>query len=508
MWQRIKLNQKTQTLFVLLAIVIPFTLSLVQILSINLTLWYDNSRDLLSAWDNLTKVTLIGPTSGIPGIFYGPYWIWLLSLGLFFSKNPLIVTIITATIPYFILFPLIWFNLKKFFDITSLTTCWLLFIFSSGMSYATRLWNLYPAPLITLAVIYFIAQADFNDLTKKQAGFGLVIGFLTGLLINFDISFGIAFLAGVIIFLIADSGISFFQSIKKLKKKIMTTRLSILGFIILGFGIAFLPTVLFEIRHGFHQTQTLLHTLSKYGAVVTVTGMNKSQILITFLKTFGALLYLPAFFAGILLFLLIGTCSYFIYKQKIKLGKSDKRILLLISSLFLGNLFIYLTAKNPVWDYHFVGVDILFLLLLTFFSTKLSLFRKGLLIYAIITVVISVGTYIINFHKQASYFEQQENVVKIITHDAGSQKYIVFAYNSSIYSYDFSFLFRWIANKDVPYDPGLIKQSGKLIYLIVPMKIDSRVQDFIHFRSQPAKYKEVKIWKTESAFEVIKYVKR
>lgn len=34
--------------------------------------WYDPARDMLSALSNLQKPTLIGPTSGIPGVFMDP----------------------------------------------------------------------------------------------------------------------------------------------------------------------------------------------------------------------------------------------------------------------------------------------------------------------------------------------------------------------------------------------------------------------------------------------------
>src|SRR6187551_3411896 len=76
------------------------------VFSASIPFWYDPARDMLMGWDNLHKFTLIGPTTGIPGLFYGPYWIWMLSLGELFSKDPRIVILIVATLPYLILFPL------------------------------------------------------------------------------------------------------------------------------------------------------------------------------------------------------------------------------------------------------------------------------------------------------------------------------------------------------------------------------------------------------------------
>lgn len=493
---------------VFLAILLPLVLSLVLILSINLTFWFDNTRDLLSAWNNIDKLTLIGPPSGIPGLFYGPYWIWLLSFGLLFSKNPLIVTIITATIPYFVLFPLVWFSFNKFFDKTSLILGWLLFMFNSGMTYATQLWNIYPAPLITITIIYLLLVSEFTVITKKQSLISLTTGFLIGLLINFHISFGIAFFFGSAIFLIIDTIQALFQNKKKTIQKIILYKLYSLASISIGFLVSFLPTLLFEVRHGFHQTQTLIHTLFKYGDVVTVTGLNKTQILLMFITTFGNLLHIPTFYAGSVLLLLIATLIFVTVKRKITLKTSDVKILLLISSLFAGTLFIYLTAKNPVWEYHFTSVDVLYLVFLTFFATKLSLFRKGLVLLTIVVVFISFATFVIYFHRHTSHFEQQEDVVKIISADAKKTDYTVYAYNPAIYSYDFSYLFKWMVNKEVPYDPGMITQTANTMYLIVPKRNDARVQDFIQFRSQPKVYKEVKTWTTETDFAILKFIKR
>ena len=61
----------------------PLFLSLKNIIQGNIPFWFDNARDFLLALGNLEKPTLIGPPTGIPGVFYGPYWIWLLSISFY-----------------------------------------------------------------------------------------------------------------------------------------------------------------------------------------------------------------------------------------------------------------------------------------------------------------------------------------------------------------------------------------------------------------------------------------
>jgi hypothetical protein len=72
------MKNKLFWLIALISWVILAVINLYPIIVGNIPFWYDPARDMLSAWDNLHKLTLIGSTSGIPGIFYGPYWIWLL----------------------------------------------------------------------------------------------------------------------------------------------------------------------------------------------------------------------------------------------------------------------------------------------------------------------------------------------------------------------------------------------------------------------------------------------
>ncbi|KKS16580.1 MAG: hypothetical protein UU74_C0038G0001, partial [Candidatus Woesebacteria bacterium GW2011_GWA1_41_7] len=53
--------------------------------------WYDQGRDALVIWDFLYKgkLFLIGPTTGIEGIFRGPWYYWLITPAYFLGNgNP------------------------------------------------------------------------------------------------------------------------------------------------------------------------------------------------------------------------------------------------------------------------------------------------------------------------------------------------------------------------------------------------------------------------------------
>jgi hypothetical protein len=496
--------KKRTTALIVLAIAIPLFLALTTLFYGHVTFWYDNARDLQSAWDNLQKPTLIGPTSGIPGIFYGPYWIWLLSIGVLISKDPVVITFITATIPYFIIFPLVWFRLAKFFGLSTVIIGWLLFMLSTGLVYSTQLWNPYPAPLLTVLIIYLLIIVDHKKISKLHLAYSAFIGLLLGILINFHISFGIGLLLGVIIFLLWDL---LYEIKRKFTKQFWISQFAYYGSICIGFFVAYLPALLFEVRHGFQQTQVLMHTLTKYGDVVAVKGLSKPLILEEFIKTFEKLLHVPETIAGLLMIVLPLSFIILLALKKILLTPAEKRIGMLLLSLFGGILFIYLTAKNPVWEYHFIGVDLVFVLALMFIIKKLSLVKiAAIFLVSVLIVSVSYTHYVNAKTHLPSGLNEQKEIVNLIKNDARSSDYTVIAYSSSIYMYEYSYLFRWLAGKRLSFDPSLNVSSGAR-YLIVPLKADPQVDDFFHFRAPVSQYKTEKILASKN-FKILKEVKR
>lgn len=486
---------------IVLALAIPLFLSLATLFYGHVTFWYDNARDIQTAWNNLQKPTLIGPTSGIPGIFYGPYWIWLLSLGVLISKDPVVVAFITATIPYFILFPLIWFRFSKFFGLTAVIIGWLLFMLSTGLIYSTQLWNPYPAPLLTLAVVYLLITVDHKKIVKSQLLLSALIGFFLGIVINFHISFGIGLLCGILIFLLWDFGIALFKTNKHSRKQQIITRIVYYASIGAGFFVAYLPALLFEVRHGFQQTQVLLNALTQYGDVVAIKGLSKPLILQEFINTFGKILQVPDVVATILIILLLLTFLILLLRKNVTLTQIEKRIAMIILSLLCGIMFIYFTARNPVWDYHFIGVDLILLLALTFLIAKIKIAKIAAVVLMLFIVVsVSYNHFTKSIH--SSGLNEQKAIVNIIKDDAQNSDYTVIAYSSSIYMHEYSYLFRWIANKKISFDPSA-NSSANTLYLIIPSKDDPNVIDFVHFRAPESQYRIVKTLKSGS-FRILK----
>ncbi len=493
-------------------LLITFLLSMVPLLTLffkiwlgEFAFWYDPARDLLSAVDNLSKPTLIGPTSGIPGVFYGPYWIWLLSLGTFFSLDPRVVTLIAITVPYIILFPFILWRFSSTLSPLVLSLLWLLFLLGFN-NYFTDLWNPHLAPLLIIATIFLIFSLN-HSVSIRNLLTTVVAGFTMGLVMNFHLSFGIGMFFGIIMYLIGEN-IYFFIKTKKKKSFILPTILLLSPFF-LGIVFSFAPFLLFEIRHQFLQTTTLLNALFHYGGVVSLQGLSHTEILLKFLESMAKLVQIPILLAGI--FLLVGLVHYLISykKRKDQIKGNEIKLLSIVSSITLGVLFIYLTAKNPIWDYHFIGVEVLFLLLIGIIINKSSLLKKILTVWVVILVMISMYAFFSKVGKEhtviAGTLIAKQKVVEQVLKEAGGTDYTVFAYNPAIYTYDYSYLFKWMDGKDVSYRPELVPTGKDVVFIIFPEKIaKSRKDDFINFRTPSQQYMTSDQWVMLDGTEILK----
>lgn len=499
-------SKRLSFLLIIFVFIIPLIITLTSILTGTIPFWYDNARDMLLAWDNLQKPTLIGPTSGIPGIFYGPYWIWLLSIGLFFSKDPRVAALVVGIIPYFIFFPLILARFTGIFSQKTLVLIWLSFILSTGFNYATYMWNPHLAPLLLLLLISLLYTS--ND--KKglhSLGTTICAGVTMGLLINFHISLGLGVFLGVMLFFIV------YIMIKLIYKKPMLQSvleyLTTIFLFLLGVAITFTPFLLFELRHGFNQVQTIIKAFSTLGGVITVTGLSKEQIIELFFARIGVLLHTNLIITVVICILSGAYLLYMIQYQKYKFSEREKKLGILLGALCIGILFTYLTAKNPVWEYHFIGTEIIFMLVLALIINKLSILRTLLTVWITFLFVSYVTSYMINLSTPlytASTLATKEYIVDIIANDSDTREYTVFNYSPSIYQYEYTYLFKWRYGKDVPYDPGAIALGSPITYLVIPDISDAEKESYINDRTPDIEYQTSRVWKIPDGTSIIKRV--
>jgi uncharacterized membrane protein YuzA (DUF378 family) len=486
-----KLHNPFYKLLFIASFLLPFSIAASNLYFGTIPFWYDPARDLLMALDNHQKISLIGQTSGIPGIFYGPFWIWFLSLALFISHDPRIVAFLVLTLPYFLLFPVLLFKFKKQFGQTIPLLLWLLFALSFS-PYSTQLWNPHLAPLFCLLTIYLLVSQDYNRTKWKEYFKILVAGLSGGLLINIHISFGLAVITGSYVFLLF------------CKNKLKTWPLFSAGLL-----ATFLPFFAFESRHGFNQIKTVLATITSSSAVVKETSVDKLQIVNLFFGSFAHLLQIPTIVAYWVIGILLVYCILLFKKKKLKINQEEKKLLLIIGSIVVTTLCIYLTTKNPVWEYHFIGVEILFLLLLGFLAKKSKVITYALICWIIVLAVISVTNFVKGFSTdpyKVSSLATKEHIIDTIYQDAGTKTFSVYTFSPATFTPDYDYLLRWKgeSKKSLNLRTG---GKGELVYLIIPWTTKDLKADFIDNRTPHKKFKTVKTWHIADETDIIKRVR-
>lgn len=495
------------TIILVLTVLFPFYISIRDVIIDSIPFWFDPARDLLLAWDNLTKITLIGPPSGIPGIFYGPYWIWFLSFGLLFSKDPRVVTAFIFTIPYFTILPYLLFRFTKIFSIKIIVLLWLFFIFAYK-TYTTYIWNPHLAPLFLLIVIYLLIFTPF-DKSRKIVYLRLALaGIFAGLLTNVHISFGVVIMISSLVFLIVE----YFLATPRTKLKVhLGNRLVLIVSFLFGLFIPFLPNLIFEIRHGFNQTQALVHTITNallyHSSVVGYVGLSKSEIMNEFLASWGRFLSAPEKISH-LVYIAIVVLLIIKYKSYLTgFGKLGRKLLVFLVIAILAMLVIYLNSKNPVWVYHFIGSEVLILLFLALILSRSKLATNLLSLWLIYLVILNIYQLTKPSEVQSFKFSNlatKKHIADIIYKDTANQPFSISVYSTAIYTFDYDYIFRWYGTEKYPGQIPQEIEKVKYVYLIIPRIEEAYKADFIDYKTPNEKFKTINEWRIPDGTTILK----
>lgn len=501
-----KVNVKYLTIFLLL-----FTslLTLLNILSDTMAFWFDPARDFILAVENLKKPTLIGPYSGIPGVFYGPYWIWLISLAMLVSMDPRFVTLLILALPYLLFVPYIFYKLRKIFGVHIWIILWLLF-FYNYLNYFNALWNPHLAPIFALVVIYLSISLENIGLNRSTVIRMVLLGFFAGLITNFHISFGLALSASLIIYLLVRTLIIYKgHLLNRLISLIVNEMLLALGII-----LSFIPFIIFEFRHGFNQTKsfykTLIDAFLYNTASVGVTGLKKMQIVDELFKIFAKIFsfYLPTYM-WILLLLISLIFIYLVHrKTRDKLSIEGINFIILFITFILISMFVYLSSENPVWQYHFIGFEVFIIMYLGIFINRIYILK---LYFTILIILFSLSRlYSLILPQQfnplsMSTLGTKKYIVDLIYKDSNNSAFTTFTQSPSIYTYDFDYIFYWYSKETGYKLPSDQIVDSQPVYLIINSRDQGIRDDFVNYKT-PGNFKTEKSWEIDDGTAIIKRV--
>jgi len=379
-----------------------------------------------------------------------------------------------------------------------------------GTYYATNPWNPHLAPLLFLILSYLIVFTDFYEKNYLKKIKILFVGLISGLILNTHISFGIGVFGGIILFFLANG----FYNLREKNVKVKYNFLHFIQIVLLfatGVAITFLPFFVFEMRHEYVQIKTILKVFSAKGSVVNVIGISQGMIIANFFGKFSELVKFPVNVSYGVLFAVTVYLVYLVKKNKVHFQEPELRLIVFLLTATISILLLYLSSKNPVWGYHFIGVEIIFLLFTGLIISKIRILSIFLGIWILISIISNSAGIISPFYKNplvSSSLTTKKYIVKVVNEDANKKPYVVFAYSPSIYIYEYTYLFKWLFNKDIPYDPSMTPKNVKVAYLILPDNAKEKINDFINYRTPENEYKTTKTWNIPDGTTILKRVRK
>jgi hypothetical protein len=251
--------------------------------------------------------------------------------------------------------------------------------------------------------------------------------------------------------------------------------------------IMLLPFFLFEVRHGFMQIKSLIFTLSKSTAVVGQIGISKYEIVQKFIERSSVALSIPPQYSVFVTVLIVAGIFFSILK---KLYSKDDIKLLIFLVLNIVSLFIvYFGTKNPVWNYHFISVEVVFIFLILLAVKKNRILQYMIFSWAILLLVSKVFLFtqsLMQENGQGELMAKKSNV-EFIMNDTKNSSFTYFAKNAAIYSFDYDYIFRWIGEEKKKY-PHQNPSQAENTYIIVPEDVKNDKIGFTLNRTPDEKY--------------------
>ena len=400
---------------------------------------YDQGRDALVIWDLIKNGNwfLIGPTTGIEGIFRGPFYYYLITPFYFLGQgNPVFPAIFLIILSVFAL----WVMYKIAVEVGGKTAGIIALIlagFSYEIIYASR-WLSNPTPMLFLSMGLVWSIFRIYEGNKK---YWILLGLILGLSVfHFGSSGEIFYFPAILILFL-------------LKKEVRPDRDTFLKSIG-AFLISFLPLFIFDLKHNGILRNNILSFLGESKAFSLPSFQFLYERFSLILAHFTNLLFHEQFFREkVWLTTLLIIIIYF--SKKVIIG-SDK--LKIVSFFLLSPVFGFLFFQGnygQVYGYYLTGYYLIFFIFIGVFLGyffKKSLFGK---IFVIGFLIFYLSQNLEQTNKMlttklsgdnAIVLGNQLKAVEYIYSDAKDEKFNVDVYVPPVIPYSYDYLYTWKSN--------------------------------------------------------------
>ncbi len=320
--------------------------------------YYDQGRDALVIWKlwHEGKLFLIGPVTGLRGIFLGPFYYYLIApMYLIGRGNPIYPAVFLSLLSTLALFVIYYTGWKMHSRVAGLIAATI-----GGFSYyiiLTSRWLSNPNPILLSSSLLLLSMWEIVD--NKSKNWWVVAAFLIGISLHFESASAVFYIPVFVIFYIWMFIRGFWErrDRKNLFKYVPNRKITLLSIGV--FSITLLPQVVFNFRHDnllFNNFANLIFQEQAFRGVTDIALKTKNEILWGIFESK----------------ILLGRTAYTILFSTLGLialvvaGKNRKKYLPLFAIFFtvpyVGYIFFQGNYGN-FYDYYLSGYYLPFILL-------------------------------------------------------------------------------------------------------------------------------------------------
>lgn len=397
--------------------------------------YYDQGRDGLVIWDFIHnhKLFLIGPTTGIAGIFRGPWYYWLITPFYWLGRgNPVFPAVFLA----FTTVVAIGFVYFLGFKIQGKMTGFLAAViasFSFYIVYAAR-WLSNPTPMMLLSIL--LVWGMFMVTEGKKWGWP-VISFCAGLsLFNFGSSGELFYFPAIFVFAIWQR-----KNWPDLKNLLLSIFL---------FAITFAPLVVFDLKHQGILRNDFYQSFISEKSFTTPTKYLLDNRTNFYYKVFTKLLFDSRGLKERVI-LIIVSIWFLVSLPRYFKSKGTTILILLLASPIIG-LYFYQGNYTVLYDYYFTGYYPIFILLFAVVLGDIWRFKIGkiFVLYFVYLFLASNLSIILPrlrdnmMGSESIALVNQEKAIEWVYQSANGRDFNVDVYVPPVIPYAYDYLFKWL----------------------------------------------------------------
>lgn len=464
-------KMKTFLLFLLTLLVIYFTFfpKSAEMLSGNYVFGFDQGRDYLAVKSIVVdrNVTLIGSelgagSAGIQGVFHGPGHYYFLAIPfLILDGDPYGGIILMFLFSVLAILCGIYLGRLLFNSyVPGLLFALLLSLSPSLAAQARFVWNSHPSSFFVMLVFIFF----YFFLASKKLYFLFLSSFFAGFIYNFQTAIAIPFCLSIIVFLLC---------IRFREKKGYAS-------VLVGYLLAFLPMILFEVKHGFQAIrgyliylQNPLSIKSNVSYVDAVLKDHAGSFIFNFSNSFPQQTIIPTIVIFILL--AIGLLIS-IKKDTSHFRKQFVSFCLLIP---LGSFGAFSLFRNSVYQHYLTHLNIIYLFFLSYIIYSLWSIRNKASLVILCFMCLFIGVVMLQeIPKAYTTFIKDYNdyggdakvrgkldAIDYIYKEARGKPFNVHIFTPPVYTYAYDYLIWWRSKEKFRYMPGKEKTGTMMLVM-------------------------------------------